>query len=125
MAITTGLYIMVARTIIGRTERFTKKIIQSDRHFDIIIEYSDIPKDQWYELVNYFGEDKDTIKMNFQAKFVAIKGKYVTSSIRYPIETTRRRIKKNIEKAFKPLTRHEISGILDRVDAHPAVIFGV
>lgn len=120
-----GLYIMVARTINGRTERFTKKLVQTDRYFDIIIEHGDIPRNQMYELVNYFGEDKDTIKMNFQAKFVAIKGKYVTSSIVYPIETTRRRIKKNIEKAFKLLTRHEISGILDRVDAHPAVIFGV
>ena len=120
-----GLYIMVARTINGRTERFTKKLVQTDRYFDIIIEHGDIPRNQMYELVDYFGEDRDNIKMNFQAKFVAIKGKYVTSSIVYPIETTRRRIKKNIEKAFKLLTRHEISGILDRVDAHPAVIFGV
>ena len=116
---------MVARTINGRTERFTKKLVQTDRYFDIIIEHGDIPRNQMYELVDYFGEDRDNIKMNFQAKFVAIKGKYVTSSIVYPIETTRRRIKKNIEKAFKLLTRHEISGILDRVDAHPAVIFGV
>ena len=117
-----GLYIMVARTINGRTERFTKKIIQSDRYFDIIIEYNDIPKDQWYELVNYFGEDKDTIKMNFRAKFVAIKGKYVTSIV-YPIETSRRRIKRNVEKAFKLFTRHGVPGILlDRVDTHPAVI---
>lgn len=123
MARTKCLYIMVARTINGRTERFTKKIIQTDRYLDTIIEYNDIPKVQKYELVNYLGEDKDNIKMNFQAEFVAIKGKYVTSIV-YPIETTRRRIKKNVEKAFKLLTRHEVSGILDRVDTHPGVIPG-
>ena len=116
-------YIMVARTINGRTERFTNKIIQAGRYLDIIFEYCDIPKVQRYELVNYFGEDKDNIKMNFQTKFIVIKGKYVTSIV-YPIETTRRRVKKNVEKAFKLLTRHEVSGILDRVDTHPGVIPG-
>ena len=117
-----GLYIMVARTINGRTERSTKKIIQSDRYLDIVNEYNDIPRVQRDGLVNYFGEDKDTIKMNYQAKFLPIKGKYVTSIV-YPIETSRRRIKRNVEKAFKLFTRHGVPGILlDRVDTHPAVI---
>ena len=117
-----GLYIMVARTINGRTERFTNKIIQAGYYLDIIFEYCDIPKVQRYELVNYFGEDKDNIKMNFQTKFIVIKGKYVTSIV-YPIETSRRRIKRNVEKAFKLFTRHGVPGILlDRVDTHPAVI---
>ena len=123
MARTTRLYIMVARTINGRTERSTKKIIQSDRYLDIVNEYNDIPRVQRDGLVNYFGEDRDNIKMNFQAEFLPIKGKYVTSIV-YPIETTRRRVKKNVEKAFKLLTRHEVSGILDRVDTHPGVIPG-
>ena len=122
MARTKCLYIMVARTINGRTERFTKKIIQTDRYFDMILEYGDIPNVQKYELVNYLGEDKDNIKMNFQAEFVAIKGKYVTSIV-YPNITARRRIKKNVEKAFKLFTRHGVPGILlDRVDTHPGVI---
>ena len=117
-----GLYIMVARTINGRTERFTKKLVQTDRYFDIIIEHGDIPRNQMYELVDYFGEDRDNIKMNYQAKFLPIKGKYVTSIV-YPIETSRRRIKMNVEKAFKLFTRHGVPGILlDRVDTHPAVI---
>ena len=117
-----GLYIMVARTINGRTERFTKKLVQTDSYFDIIIEHGDIPRNQMYELVDYFGEDRDNIKMNYQAKFLPIKGKYVTSIV-YPIETSRRRIKRNVEKAFKLFTRHGVPGILlDRVDTHPAVI---
>ena len=120
---TKWVYIMVARTINGRTERFTGKIIQAGCYLDIIFEYCDIPKVQRYELVNYFGEDKDNIKMNFQTKFIVIKGKYVTSIV-YPNITARRRITKNVEKAFKLLTRHEASGILDRVDTLPAVIIG-
>ena len=117
-----GLYIMVARTINGRTERFTKKLVQTDRYFDIIIEHGDIPRNQMYELVDYFGEDRDNIKMNYQAIFIVIKGKYVTSIV-YPNITARRRIKKNVEKAFKLFTRHGVPGILlDRVDTHPAVI---
>ena len=120
---TKWVYIMVARTINGRTERFTNKIIQAGYYLDIIFEYCDIPKVQRYELVNYFGEDKDNIKMKFQTKFIVIKGKYVTSIV-YPNITARRRITKNVEKAFKLLTRHEASGILDRVDTLPAVIIG-
>ena len=118
-----GLYIMVARTINGRTERFTKKIIQTDSYFDMILEYGDIPNVQKYEFVDYFGEDINNIKTIFKGKFIVIKGKYVTSIV-YPNITARRRIKKNVEKAFKLLTRHEVSDILDRVDTHPGVIPG-
>ena len=100
----------------------TKKLVQTNSYFDIIIEHGDIPRNQMYELVDYFGEDRDNIKMNYQAKFLHIKGKYVTSIV-YPIETSRRRIKRNVEKAFKLFTRHGVPGILlDRVDTHPAVI---
>ena len=123
MARTKGLYIMVARTINGRTERFTKKIIQTDSFYGMLLEYGNIPTVQRYELVNYFGEDINNIKTNFKGKFIVIKGKYVTDIV-YPIETTRRRVKKNVEKAFKPLTRHGIPGFLDRFDTLPAVIFG-
>ena len=41
---TKWVYIMVARTINGRTERFTNKIIQAGYYLDIIFEYCDIPK---------------------------------------------------------------------------------
>ena len=123
MARTKGLHIMVARTFNGRTERFTKKIIQTDSCYDMLLEYGDIPNVQKYEFVDYFGEDINNIKTIFKGKFIVIKGKNVTSIV-YPIETSRRRIKKNIEKAFKLLTRHEASGILDRVDTLPAVING-
>ena len=110
-----GLYIMVARTINGRTERFTKKLVQTDRYFDIIIEHGDIPRNQMYELVDYFGEDINNIKTIFKGNFIVIKGKYVTSIV-YPNITARRRITKNVEKAFKLLIRHEASDILDRFD---------
>ena len=121
MARTTGLYIMVARTFNGRTERFTKKIIQTDSCYDMLLEYGDIPNVQKYEFVDYFGEDINNLQTNFKGKFIVIKGKYVTSIV-YPIKTTRRRIKRNVEKVFKILTRHGVPEFLDRFNTDPAVI---
>ena len=119
MARTKGLHIMVARTFNGRTERFTKKIIQTDSCYDMLLEYGDIPNVQKYEFVDYFGEDINNIKTIFKGKFIVIKGKNVTDVV-YPIETTRRRIKRSVEKEFKILTRHGVPGFLDRLfDTHP------
>ena len=118
MARTKGLYIMVARTFNGRTERFTKKIIQTDSCYDMLLEYGDIPNVQKYEFVDYFGEDINNLQTNFKGKFIVIKGKYVTSVV-YPIETTRRRIKRNVEKVFEILTRHGVPEFLDRFDTDP------
>ena len=118
---TKWVYNIISRTIDGGTERFTNKILQTDSYFDMILEYGDIPNVQKYEFADYFDEDINNIKTIFKGNFIVIKGKYVTSIV-YPNITARRRITKNVEKAFKLLIRHEASDILDRVDTHPAVI---